>query len=270
MWPTLSNPTKVLDNYKKAIKKHGPIRVIAFLIICFSLIWAGGRGLYFRYYKQGDVIGINTEPKPPQPPPPTLLNIENFQENIDKWETSSFYRRKKEKDWCPKSRGGNKYQVMWYKPSISAGLSNFFVRFKMADEKQDQEYEQKFILALGKKSKVSRFYLPTRRSEVVNYEKANPEQSDLIWNMPAQELSLPIKENSTVTISLKSQKALNSILYTYETVYIPANSDPPIQKTETFSYSIAFNDPNPEMQEVLVGIGSFIGGCIDSLNYGFE
>jgi hypothetical protein len=191
-------------------------------------------------------------------------NVDDFKRD---WDTSDFYLRG-ENEFCPKSKGGRNYQRMFYRPGSMLVGSKLHLKFEIVDEKgEDVSYIQRVVVGIGEREKlVSEFDIPTRYGQTVNFREASSAGS-LVSVQKGQSLPSPIREGSVINLGFESNQKLGSeitevIHFEYPSV-IPEYGD----QDKSLSYDLNVGDSHPETAPTTLFIGSYIGGCIQIINW---
>lgn len=183
------------------------------------------------------------------------------------WDTSSFYIIE-DNIFCPKKKGKNNYQRMFYRYDTPLTANDFSLKFSMADQDDNiTNYTQRIVIGLRFEKKVlSEFDIPTRGAQVVNFRVAS-ESGRLIPGGPGKSISSPIKDKSIINLKFETQfKSNQEITQFIDLDYFSSISDYGDEK-ETVSYDVKVNDPQPKTAKSNIFIGSYSGGCIKIINW---
>jgi len=205
------------------------------------------------------VLGLNTEEYTGQ-----QKNIEDF--NRD-WDISNFYLKSGD-TFCPKHKGDNKYQRMFYKYDTPLTATDFSLKFKMVDEDNKiTNYTQRILSGLSFEDEIlSEFDIPTRDSQVVNFRVASG-NGGLITGGPGKSISSTIKDKSIINLKFRTQfKSTQEITQFIDLDYLSSIDDYGNEK-KTINYDSKINDPKPETAKANIFIGSYMWGCIKIIEW---
>lgn len=207
---------------------------------------------------KSDVHGLNTEQH-------TFIRREASDFDRD-WNTSDF-----DVDgdtFCPKDKGRNKFQRMFYKYDTPFAASDLSLKFRMVNQYDNvTNYTQRVVVGMQLDEAVfSEYDVPTRNSQVVNFRVAS-ENGELVSGGEGKPISSPIKDKST--INLRFQTKLKHGQETTQIIgldYVSA-VDEYGEESKSISYDAKVNDARPETTRANIFIGSYMGGCIKIIDW---
>jgi hypothetical protein len=191
-------------------------------------------------------------------------NVADFKRD---WDMSSFYLVDDD-TFCPRKRGDNNYQRIFYKYDTPLTASDFNLKFQMVDQDEKiTEYTQRILAGLEFGDKIlSEFDIPTRNSQIVNFRIAS-DSGSLISGGPGKPISSPINDKSIINLKFRTQfKSRQEITEFIDLDYfssIPDYGD----ENKTISYDAKVNDSRPETAKSNIFIGSYFGGCIKVIDW---
>lgn len=206
-----------------------------------------------------EVLGLNTERYVG-----TEKNVTDFERD---WDTSNFYIIEGD-IFCPRKKGDNNYQRMFYRFDTLLTASDFSLKFRIVDQDNKiTNYKQRVVTGLKFEDEIfSEFDIPTRDSQVVNFRVAS-ESGGLIPGGPGKPISSPIKDKSIINLQFKTQfKSNQEITQFIDLDYFSSISDYG-NETKEISYDARVNDPLPKTTKTNIFIGSYFGGCIKIINW---
>ncbi|MFC1627049.1 hypothetical protein ACFL18_00645 [Patescibacteria group bacterium] len=190
----------------------------------------------------------------------------NIWDFLRDWDTSDFYQ-KGVNLLCPIETNGRNRQRMYYKHSVPLVGTQFNLKFKMANEDDNQVYSQRVIVGSGiRGSLISEFDFTTRDFEEVNLRVASA-SGELVPVKPGKEISSPMKEGGVINLTLESSSQMGSeiteILYLDYKSKIEKKGD----ENDKIKLDINVGDPQPENSTTSLFFGSYLGGCIEIINW---
>ena len=183
------------------------------------------------------------------------------------WDTSDFYV--KENDiFCPKKKGGNNYQRMFYKHDTPLTASDLILKFRIVDQDdQVSNYTQRVVTGQKFNDGIfSEFDIPTRDSNNVNF-RIGSESGGLISGGRGKSISSTIKDKSIIYLHFRTQfKSNQEVTQFIDLDYFSSISDYG-QETKTISYDAQVSDPQPKTAKSNIFIGSYFGGCVKIIEW---
>jgi hypothetical protein len=102
--------------------------------------------------------------------------------------------------------------------------------------------------------------LPTRDAENVEFKEAGEHHK-------GKELATPIEEGSLVNLKMETRHINNDLVAVIVTVDYRSAIEKIGTETKSFEYTIESDDVNPRNYEANVFIGSYVGGCLDIVDW---
>lgn len=194
-------------------------------------------------------------------------NIDDFRRD---WDTDDFYLVGPD-TFCPRNRGKNNYQRMYYKYDSPLTVSSLMLKFQMVDEPGEKyDYSQRIVVGIKQDvSALSGFDVPTRvygGGSVVNFWVTS-DSGALVSGGEGKPLSSPIKEGSVINLSFRTNpKHGSEITEIIELNYISSVTKYG-EENKSISYDKRVDDPQPETARAHIFLGSYIGGCIKVIDW---
>jgi cell division protein FtsL len=191
-------------------------------------------------------------------------NIEDF---LRDWDYSDSFYVRNNNELCPKSKGQNFYQRMSFTRETPLAGSKAEIKFKMIDEYVDSTYSQRFVVGVrDNDGVVSEFDFPTKDKQTVNFR-----ERDLVGFFGSiqdgKSLSSPIKEGGVINLTFEtSQINTNQIAEKITLNYLSSIKEYG-PEDKSIGYYIPVNDSQPESLPINIFIGSYVGGCIQILDW---
>lgn len=196
-----------------------------------------------------------------------IASYRTTDEFIRDWDISDFYIMDGD-TLCPKDKGKNKYQRMFYKYDTPLAASNFNLKFRMVDQNNKiTDYTQRVVIGVKLDGMVfSEYDVPTRNSPVVNFRVAS-ESDGLVSGGEGKSISSLIKDKSTINLKFQTKlKHGQEITQILELDYISV-VDEYGDENKSVSYDTKVNDSRPETARAKLFIGSYMGGCIKIIDW---
>ncbi len=207
----------------------------------------------------GDVVGETATIE-------TATQDKNIRDFLRDWDISDFYQ-KGANLFCPISTGGRNRQRIFYKPDVPLVGTTFNLKFKMINENDNQEYSQRVVVGAGLRDDlISEFDFPTRGSEVVNRRVAS-DSGKLEPVKPGKEISSPMKEGSVINMTFESNSKMGSEITEILSLEYRSKIKEKGDEDDKINLDIDVEDPHPENSTTSLFFGSYLGGCIEIINW---
>lgn len=206
------------------------------------------------------ILGVDVETN-------SITSLRTIDEFIRDWDISDFYLMDND-TICPKDKGKNKYQRIFYKYDTPLTASNFNLKFRMVDQdNRVTDYAQRVVMGLELNKMVfSEYDVPTRNSPVINFRIAS-ESGGLVSGGEGKSINSLIKDRSTINLKFQTKlKHGQEITQILELDYI-SMIDAYGSDNKSVSYDTKVNDSRPETARARLFIGSYMGGCIKIIDW---
>lgn len=191
-------------------------------------------------------------------------NVEDF---LRDWDHSESFYNRNDNEFCPRLKGQNNYQRIPFKRETSLAGSKMRIKLKMVDEVEGSDYKQRVVVGLQDKDGiVSEFDIPTRDGQTVNFRERNLEE---IFDsfQDGKSLSSPIKEGGVINLIFETSQIETNRVAEKITVNYLSSIEEYGSENEIIGYSILASDSQPKNSPVNFFVGSYVGGCIQTLDW---
>lgn len=186
---------------------------------------------------------------------------------IRDWDTSDFYIVNGD-SFCPKNKGKNNFQRMFYTYDTPLTSSDLNLKFRMVDQHNETtDYVQRMVVGMKLDGVVfSEYDVPTRDSQIINF-RVTSESGGLVPGGEGKSISSPIKDKSIINLKFQTkpkhgQEITQIIMLDYLSTIGEYG-----EESKSISYDTKVNDPRPETARTNLFIGSYIWGCIEIIDW---
>lgn len=183
------------------------------------------------------------------------------------WDYSSdFYVSEGTQLLCPKEKGGRNFQRIYYKQNIVPKDTKLNLKFRMQDEKT-AEYTQHFVVGIADGEDIlTELDIPTRTKDGQTMSlRESSESGALVPRPPGSPLKSAIEEGSVVNLSHEIQNKVGRLVTQTTFINFVSKYGPEEDKFPTYDKEL--DDAKPENLPLKLFIGSYVGGCLEILDW---
>lgn len=197
----------------------------------------------------------------------SILQNKDVGDFIEDWDTSDFKIIDND-TFCPRVKGSNNFQRMYYKKDTPVISNDFKIKFKMVSQQDSKkDYKQRIVIGLKVDNNLfSEYDIPTREGQVINFRSASS-SGELLSGGEGKPLSSPIKEDSTINLNFKTQQKIGQEITQILGVDYISSQEQYGDENDNISFDTSLNDPKPETVRSNLYIGSYVGGCIKIVDW---
>lgn len=195
-----------------------------------------------------------------------LASTTSFEDFIRDWDYSDFYIPENSQLLCPRESGARNYQRMYYKRTITPKHSIFSLKFKMHDQ-SGKNYNQQFVIGLADGTQIlTELDIPTRTADGQTMSlRESSSSGTLIPRSPGHALSSPIEEGTNINLTHEIKSDLPRYITQTTLIHFISKYGSDDGKFPTYDKEV--DDSNPDNLPLKLFVGSYVGGCIEVLDW---